>query len=101
MKPPTIWKPLIEALCALLPSATIESITEQDWHSATFVGRQLQISMRLTGEEAEGKAGRLGALLPNHTFVLPRHFVAEIAVKDVSKDAVGATVFIEALLLEE
>ncbi len=101
MKPPKIWEPLIEALSALLPGATIESITERDWYSATFAGRQLQINMRLAGEEAESRAARLGEMLPDHTFALPRHFVAEIALKDISKDAVGATVFIEALLLEE
>ena len=101
MKPPKIWKPLTEALCALLPGATIEGITERGWYSATFVGRQLQISTRLTGEEAGSKAERLSEMLPEHTFALPRHFVAEIAVKDISKDAAGVAIFIEALLLEE
>jgi len=101
MKPATIWRPLIEALCALLPGATIESITERDWHSATFAGRQLQINMRLGGGDAESRAVRLGKMLPEHTFALPRHFVAEIALKDVSKDAAGVRIFIEALLLEE
>ena len=101
MKAPTIWKPLTEALYALLPGATIESITERGWYSATFAGRQLQINMRLTGEEAESSAARLGKILPDHTFALPRHFVAEIALKDILKDAAGVAIVIEALLLEE
>lgn len=101
MKRPKIWKPLAEALCDLLPGATIESITERNWYSATFAGRQLQISMQLTGEDAESRAERLSEMLPDHTFALPRHFVAEIALKDISKDAAGVAIFIEALLLEE
>jgi len=101
MKPPKIWKPLAEALCELLPGATIERIAERDWHSVTFAGWQLQISMQLTGEEAESRAKLLGEMLPEHTFALPRHFVAEIALKDISKNTTGVAIVIEALLLEE
>ena len=91
---------LIGSLIDLLPAATINSVTNSEWRSATFSGIRSCIKMTLPGENAAGRADIFRANLPAHEFNLWRYFCADILVTDITETDGGVILTVEALLLD-
>jgi hypothetical protein len=72
--------PLVRALGSMLPGSNISIIGRQPWHSLTFAGTQLCISIQVSGDDYESVAKRFSETLPEHEFHLPNILVADIAV---------------------
>ncbi len=90
----------MRALVALMPTATFSVLHERPWHSLSFAGHQICVSMcmaRGIGLAAEGFARSL----PDHEFNLPRQLVADVAVTEICIDDGKVTLTIDALLLDD
>jgi hypothetical protein len=85
---------LSNALCSLLPETVVTRRRETDWHSATFSGRRIVLSLR-TNASATDIAAFTDALV-DHEFSVPGLLVADIAVTAQHGDALT----VEALLLD-
>ncbi len=78
-------------LCAALTALAGEHATVtfegfRPWHSATFIGTQHRLTLRLTGDEASARAEALATTLPEAEFRLPGHVVVDLAVDAVAHD---------------
>ena len=71
---------LCNALRALFPAADISILHERPWHSLTFCGTQLCLSVHMQDGTWPGDVEKLSQLLSEHEFDLPRQIVADIAV---------------------
>lgn len=71
------------------------------WCSATFVGAQHRLTLRIEGEDAAACADRLTALLPEADLTLPGHIVADVAVDAIRDDGMGAVLVDLAVLTIE
>jgi len=71
---------LCNALRALFPAADISILHERPWHSLTFCGTQLCLSVHMQDGTWPGDVEVLAQLLSEHEFDLPRQIVADIAV---------------------
>jgi hypothetical protein len=95
---------LCNALRALFPAADISILHERPWHSLTFCGTQMCLSVHMQDGTWNGNADKLSQLLSEHDFDLPRQIVADIAVTGPVTQAVmakgAACLIIDALLLD-
>jgi len=95
---------LIPALRALIPAADISLLHERPWHSLTFSGTQIGLSVQMQDGAWHGDMAALSQLLAEHEFDLPRQIVADIAVTGPVTQAVMAKgaqcLIIDALLLD-
>ncbi|RDV06034.1 hypothetical protein DXH95_00850 [Sphingorhabdus pulchriflava] len=90
-----------KALIALLPEAEMLSRKTQAWHSATFSGERVVLTMKLSGANCRSRAAAFATALPDTEFALRRQLVADIAVcKTVIEDQ-SILLTIEALLLDD
>lgn len=91
---------LVRALKALMPAASIAILHERPWHSLTFSGAQICISVALP-ETAEEQRSAITQLLENHEFSLPRQLVADIAITETA--ILGGTyrLIVDTLLLDD
>jgi hypothetical protein len=82
--------------------ASLVAATSRPWCSATFIGAQHRLTLRLA-DDAEGtRAGTLAAALPDAEFALPGHIVADLAVDAVRSDGEGgALVDLAVLTIED
>ena len=71
---------LIHALRALIPAADISLLHERPWHSLTFSGTQIGLSVQMQDGAWHSDVAALSQLLAEHEFDLPRQIVADIAV---------------------
>ncbi len=101
MTPSRHGQAFIDQLLALIPGAAMGDLIERPWHSATFTGLRMQFPVKLTGDDASAAAAAAAHLLPDHEFILTRHFVAELTVGILPQSPGYAMLAIEALLLEE
>lgn len=93
---------LMTALLALAgPDARIEDAGFRPWCSATFLGAQHRITMRVTGAEARSRADRLAAALPETELAIPGHIVADAAIDAIRPQADGAMLMDLAVLTIE
>jgi hypothetical protein len=89
------------ALLMLIPGSILDNVSRCDWHSATFTGERIVLTLRVSGENALQKARALQALLPDHEFELSRWLVADILVSNIETMDSSVSITIEALLLRE
>jgi hypothetical protein len=65
------------------PSATVAEATMCPWCSATFIGAQHRLSLRLSGADAAQQANDLAMRLRDAEFSLRGYIVADVSVDDV------------------
>jgi hypothetical protein len=91
---------LCNALRAFIPDADIRILHERPWHSLTFSGTQLCLSVHTQDGTWHGDVAALSQLLAEHEFDLPRQIVADIAVTRVVMAKGAMCLIIDALLLD-
>jgi hypothetical protein len=94
--------PVTLALAAMLPNAEIVNRHERSWHSATFAGSRVMLSIAVPGEMDRGALAEFRKRLCDHDFALTKGFVADIAIigENTSADE-NIVIEIEVLLLDE
>lgn len=93
--------PLLRALRDILPDAEIRVIHERPWHSLTFSGAQICMSVALRGNSHASRAAAFDRTLPTHEFDLQGQLVADIAVIERSGGDNETRLLIDALVLED
>ncbi|HEY1125434.1 MAG TPA: hypothetical protein VGE65_07355 [Sphingobium sp.] len=92
-------------MTALLASAgTDASIADsgfRPWCSATFLGAQHRITLRITGSDARERADQLAAALPDREWSIPGHIVADATIDAIRQQADGAMLMDLAILTIE
>jgi hypothetical protein len=91
---------LVRALQALTPQASITILHERPWHSLTFSGAQICLSVALPITAAEQRS-TFAQLLEDHEFSLPSQLVADIAITEAAILGGQYRLIIDALLLED
>ena len=91
---------LVRALQALMPQARIAILHERPWHSLTFNGAQICLSVALPVTAAEQRSA-VAQLLDDHEFSLPSQLVADIAITETAIFDGQYRLIIDALLLED
>ena len=91
---------LVRALQALTPQASITILHERPWHSLTFSGAQICLSVALPITAAEQRSA-IAQLLENREFSLPSQLVADIAITETAIFDGQYRLIIDALLLED
>jgi hypothetical protein len=90
------------ALVAMLPNAEVLSRSERSWHSATFAGSRIILSLAVPSDTDRTLLENFRATLPDHDFALKLGFVADIAIISESTSADEKTALeIEAMLLDD
>ena len=93
--------PLWRALRGILPDAEIRVIHERPWHSLTFFGAQICLSVALRGNNHASRAAAFDRTLPTREFHLRGQLVADIAVIERSGSDNETRMLIDALVLED
>jgi hypothetical protein len=96
----SLARSLVRALQALMPQASIAILHERPWHSLTFSGAQICLSVALPITAAEERSG-VAQLLDDHEFSLPSQLVADIAITETVIFDGQFRLIIDALLLED
>ena len=96
----TNTRALLHALRALLPGADINVLHERPWHSLTFCGTQLCLSVPIADAKMLGEAKILSQKLSEHEFVLSGQIVADISVTWAVVVEGAQCLIIDALLLD-
>lgn len=91
---------LTRALAALMPTATFSVLHERPWHSLTFAGHQICVSMCMEHGNSFA-AEQFARGLTDHAFNLPRQLVADIAVTEIRIDDDKVTLTVDTLLLDD
>ena len=91
---------LVRALQSLIPQASIAILHERPWHSLTFSGAQICLSVALP-ITAEEQRSALAQSLEDHEFSLPSQLVADIAITEAAILGGQYRLIIDALLLED
>jgi hypothetical protein len=91
---------LVRALQSLIPQASIAILHERPWHSLTFSGAQICLSVALPITAAEQRSA-LAQSLEDHEFSLPSQLVADIAITETAILGGQYRLIIDALLLED
>ncbi len=87
--------PFSDALLELLPGAIITRRRAHEWHSASFSGRRVKLSLQIVG--FEGTEKNFMPIGEDHEFSLPGLLVADLAFGKRN----GNRLTVEALLLDE
>ena len=91
---------LVRALQALIPTASIAILHERPWHSLTFNGAQICLSVALPITAAEQRSA-VAQLLDDYEFSLPSQLVADIAITETAIFGGQFRLIIDALLLDD
>jgi hypothetical protein len=91
---------LVRALQALLPQASIAILHERPWHSLTFSGTQICLSIALPITAAEQRSA-VAKRVEDHEFSLPSQLVADIAITGTAIFDAQYRMIIDALLLDD
>lgn len=91
---------LLRALAQLLPNAELSLIHERPWHSLTFCGVQVCISVTVAPRYHADAMTRFVQNLPEHEFDLCGQLVADIAVVETGGTESPLRFMIDALLLD-
>jgi hypothetical protein len=91
---------LINALRNIIPAADISILHERPWHSLTFSGTQIGLSVQYLEATWHADVAALSQLLSEHEFDLPRQIVADIGVTHAVIDKGAQCLIIDALLLD-
>lgn len=90
--------PLAARFRQMLPAAQLVKWECRNWHSATFSGQRLLMTLKHRDRQ---RAQDFARSLPNTEFSLPDRFVADIRVSDFVEREGGVDLTVEALLLDE
>jgi len=96
----SLARSLVRALQALMPQASITILHERPWHSLTFSGAQICLSLALPITAAEQRSA-VAQQLEDHEFSLPSQLVADIAITETAILDGQYRLIIDALLLED
>jgi len=91
---------LIHALRAIIPAADFSILHARPWHSLTFSGMQIGLSVQLPEGTWHSDMAALSQLLSEHEFDLPRQIVADIGITRAVTAQGGQCLIIDALLLD-
>ena len=91
---------LIHALRVLIPAADISILHERPWHSLTFFGTQIGLSVQYSEATWQSDVAALSQLLSEHEFDLAHQIVAEIGVTQAVIGKGTQCLIIDALLLD-
>jgi hypothetical protein len=91
---------LVRALKALMPQSSIAILHERPWHSLTFCGAQICLSVALPKTAPEQRSA-ITQLLENHEFSLPRQLVADIAIAETAILDGTYRLIVDTLLLDD
>ncbi len=78
--------------------AAIDAAGFRPWCSATFIGAQHRITLRLEGPDAAQRAAALADALPEAELSLPGHIVADVAV-DALRAGDGGAMLVDVAVL--
>jgi hypothetical protein len=93
---------LVSALVAMAGErCEVEAASQRPWCSATFVGTQHRVALRLTGCDASERAQALAASLPEAEVNLANHIVVDLAIDAVQVASDNDAVLILAVLTIE
>ncbi|OYY70169.1 MAG: hypothetical protein B7Y00_05525 [Sphingomonadales bacterium 17-56-6] len=92
---------LLRALRTLAPAADIRIMHQRPWHSITFSGAQICLSLQVAHPTTQDFVSKLSAILSEHEFHVPGHIVADIAVTHAVVADGAHCLIIDALLLDE
>lgn len=79
----------------------LERVHSTEWASITFTGARHELSIRLTGADAQAAADRFAANLDVAEFPLRGHILADIAVTRHERTSDGVLLELEALTVED
>jgi len=91
---------LINALRAIIPTDDIRILQERPWHSLTFSGMQIALSVQYSDGTRHRDIETLSQLLSEHEFDLPGQIVADIGVTQAVIGKGTQCLFIDVLLLD-
>jgi hypothetical protein len=91
---------LKHALRAIIPDADFSILHARPWHSLTFSGTQLCLSVQLRDGTWHSDVPALSQRLADYEFDLPRQIVADIAITRAVTAQGGQCLIIDALLLD-
>ena len=91
---------LINALRAIIPTADISILQERPWHSLTFSGTQIGLSVQYSDGPWQSDVAALSQLLSEYEFDLAHQIVAEIGVTQAVIGKGAQFLIIDALLLD-
>jgi len=93
---------LVTALLTLAgEGARIDDAGFRPWCSATFLGAQHRMTLRLAGTDARPRADQLARDLPEAELAIPGHIVADLAVDAVTQQGDGTVLMTLAILTIE
>jgi len=93
---------LLAALEAMAgPDASVEQATMRPWCSATFLGAQHRLTLRIDGPDAVNQASALANGLGEAEFNLRGHIVADVTVDEVHADGENSAILSLAVLTIE
>lgn len=96
----TSSRQLVRALQALMPTAIFAILHERPWHSLTFCGAQICLSVMLP-ESPEQKLSAIARQLEDHEFSLSGQLVADIAITETAILDGKYSLIVDALLLDD
>ena len=96
----SLARSLVRALQALTPQASITILHERPWHSLTFSGAQICLSVALPITAAEQRSA-VAQLLDDYEFSLPSQLVADIAITETAILGGQYRLNIDALVLDD
>lgn len=100
MTRPLQSRQLVRALHSLMPTANIAILHERPWHSLTFCGVQICLSIMLP-KNAGQQHPLIARLLDDHEFSLPGQLVADIAITETAILDGKYRLIVDALLLDD
>jgi len=93
---------LLAALEAMAgPGTSVEQATMRPWCSATFLGAQHRLTLRINGPDAVNQASALANGLGEAEFSLRGHIVADVAVDEMRADGENSAILSLAVLTIE
>ncbi len=92
---------LLSQVSALTGGALSRIYNVCEWRSATFAGHRIEACLFLNQGDCLERAQRFQTIIHDHEFHLPRQFVADINVAEITQTPTGdVAIHIEALLLD-
>jgi hypothetical protein len=92
---------LLRALKHLCPLADFAILHERPWHSLTFSGVQICVSITLQGSDHTDIASMLQRVLPEYAFEIHGQLVADIAVVQNEAKQSQSCLLVDALVLDD
>lgn len=83
------------------PEVSVVDAGFRPWCSATFLGAQHRIALRIDGPNADSRARQLAEELPDAELKVPGHLVADAAVDAIRSQADGTMVIALVILTIE